>query len=298
MAALAVAEAASDGGDRMMANASSPSSQNSRSPGAAAAASNEHPLLEIDKIGISFGGLKAVQQFSLRLPESGLHGLIGPNGAGKTTVFNLLTGVYHADGGQILLAGQSLAGLKPHEIAAAGIARTFQNIRLFPGLSVLDNVRLAGQLRSRHGLAATLLRTGRYEQEEAAIEQKAHELLDLFDLQDRAAEEAGCLSYGHQRHLEIVRALATGPKVLLLDEPAAGLNSQEKLELARSIQQIRDRFGVAVLLIEHDMGLVMDICERIVVLDHGVTIAEGPPQSIQADPEVIAAYLGSDFRPK
>jgi branched-chain amino acid transport system ATP-binding protein len=264
----------------------------------AAAVASPRALLEVAKIGISFGGLKAVQQFSLRLPAKGLHGLIGPNGAGKTTVFNLLTGVYRPDSGRMTLEGRELVGLKPHQIAAAGIARTFQNIRLFPGLSVLDNVRLAGQLRTRHGLADTLLRTRRYHGEEDAIEAKALELLALFDLQDRAREPADCLSYGHQRHLEIARALATGPQVLLLDEPAAGLNSHEKRELAESIQQIRNQFGVAILLIEHDMGLVMEICERIVVLDHGVTIAEGAPQAIQADPEVIAAYLGSAFRPK
>jgi branched-chain amino acid transport system ATP-binding protein len=275
-------------------SAASPQNLPSRDP----AAANDRALLNVEKIGISFGGLKAVQQFSLSLPEGGLHGLIGPNGAGKTTVFNLLTGVYRPDGGRMQLAGRSLLGLKPHQIAAAGIARTFQNIRLFPSLSVLDNVRLAGQLRTRQRLPSTLLRTRRYRADENAIERRSYELLELFDLQHRATECADGLSYGHQRHLEIVRALATEPKVLLLDEPAAGLNSQEKRELARSIQQIRDRFGVAILLIEHDMGLVMDICERIVVLDHGVTIAEGPPKAIQADPEVIAAYLGSDFAPK
>lgn len=252
------------------------------------------PLLDVDDIGISFGGLKAVQHFSIRLPCGALYGLIGPNGAGKTTVFNLLTGVYQTMGGRMMLDSHSLVGLKPHQVAAAGIARTFQNIRLFPGLNVLDNVRLAGQLRAWHRLSDTLFRTSRYRTEENEIRRKALDLLELFELQHRASEPADCLSYGHQRHLEIVRALATGPKVLLLDEPAAGLNSQEKRELAQSIQQIRDRFGVSILLIEHDMGLVMDICEQIMVLDHGVIIAHGPPKTIQNDPTVITAYLGSE----
>ena len=251
-------------------------------------------LLDVEDIGISFGGLKAVQKFSIHLPRGGLYGLIGPNGAGKTTVFNLLTGVYQTMGGRMMLDSRSLVGLGPHQVAAAGISRTFQNIRLFPGLNVLDNVRLAGQLRARHGLADTLLRTNRYRSEEQEIRRKAMELLEIFDLQHRAEEPADSLSYGHQRHLEIVRALAAGPKVLLLDEPAAGLNSQEKCELAESIRQIRDRFDVAILLIEHDMGLVMDICEQITVLDHGVTIAHGPPKEIQNNSTVITAYLGSE----
>jgi branched-chain amino acid transport system ATP-binding protein len=255
-------------------------------------------LLDVDDIGISFGGLKAVQHFSIRIPRGALYGLIGPNGAGKTTVFNLLTGVYRTMGGRMMLDSRSLVGLKPHQVAAAGVARTFQNIRLFPGLNVLDNVRLAGQLHAKHSLADTLLRTNRYRIEENEIRRKAFELLGLFDLQHRASEPADCLSYGHQRHLEIVRALAAGPKVLLLDEPAAGLNSQEKRELAESIRQIRDRFGVSILLIDHDMGLVMDICEQITVLDHGVIISHGPPTTIQNDPKVITAYLGCEVNNK
>lgn len=250
------------------------------------------PLLAVDAISKSFGGLKAVQQFSLALPGRSLCGLIGPNGAGKTTVFNLLTGVYWPDAGTIRLADLPLAGLKPHQIAAAGLSRTFQNIRLFGELSVVENVLLAQSLRGRPGLTATLLRKAGAISRERSARRQALELLGLFDLQGRADEPARCLPYGHQRKLEIVRALATQPRVLLLDEPAAGMNPQEKRELARTIQHIRETFDVAVLLIEHDMGLVMDICERITVLDHGETIALGTPAEIQADARVIAAYLG------
>ena len=252
------------------------------------------PLLEARGMGISFGGLKAVAQFSLGLPERALYGLIGPNGAGKTTVFNMLTGVYRPDSGEMRLNSQVLTGLKPHQITAAGIARTFQNIRLFGELSVLDNVRLACQVRGQPGLTGTLMRTRQFRQREAEYHDKAWDLLDLFDLRGQADHSSGSLNYGSQRKLEILRALATEPQVLLLDEPAAGMNPQEKIDLAESILRIRDRFGVAVLLIEHDMGLVMKICERITVLDQGQIISEGCPQTVQNDQRVITAYLGEE----
>ncbi len=253
---------------------------------------DKSPILECSHLGIDFGGLRAVDDFNLTIGRTEIAGLIGPNGAGKTTVFNLLTKVYHPTRGTILLDGMDTSGKTTAQINRMGIARTFQNIRLFNDLSVEDNVKIGLHNQEKYSALTGVLRLPKYWRQERAAHERALELLSIFDMQDLADHKAGSLPYGAQRRLEIVRALATNPSLLLLDEPAAGMNPSETAELMENIVKIRDTFQIAILLIEHDMSLVMGICEGICVLNFGRVIAKGTSEEIQANPAVIEAYLG------
>lgn len=249
-------------------------------------------MLDVKNLSISFGGLKAVDDFSITIEKGQLYGLIGPNGAGKTTIFNLLTGVYKPDGGRILLDGKDITGHKAIQINQAGIARTFQNIRLFKELSVLDNVKVGLHNHHKYSTLSGILRLPSYYKVEKEMDGRAMELLKVFDLDKEFDYKASNLPYGKQRKLEIARALATEPKLLLLDEPAAGMNPNETAELMKTIRFVRDHFDMTVLLIEHDMKLVSGICERLTVLNFGHMLAEGPTSEVLSNPEVIKAYLG------
>ena len=251
-------------------------------------------LLEVTNLGIAFGGLQAVAQVDMKIEKGNLYGLIGPNGAGKTTVFNMLTGVYRPTEGDIILDGTNITGKKPETICRAGIARTYQNIRLFNQLTVLDNVKVGLHNQVRYSMFTGIFRLPGYREKERDMNRRAMKLLEIFDLDKEAKLPASSLPYGKQRKLEIARALATNPKLLLLDEPAAGLNPNETEELMNTIKFVRDKFDVAILLIEHDMNFVMGICEHIMVLDYGRIIAEGNGEAIRNNPKVIAAYLGGD----
>lgn len=249
-------------------------------------------LLKVEDLTIRFGGLTAVNKFHISLEKGDLFGLIGPNGAGKTTIFNMLTGIYQPTEGDIKIEDMSIVGLKPYEIVNSGFSRTFQNIRLFKDLSVLDNLKIAYNNQMNYSVVEGIFRLPRFWKEENHAHEECKKLLEIFDLLEYKNTLAKNLPYGKQRKLEIARALATNPKLLLLDEPAAGMNPQETKELMETIHFIRDKFDIAILLIEHDMSLVMEICERITVIDYGSVIAEGTPDEIKSNPDVIRAYLG------
>ena len=251
-------------------------------------------LLEVTNLGIAFGGLQAVAQLDMKMEKGQLYGLIGPNGAGKTTVFNMLTGVYRPTEGDIILDGKNITGQQPAKINQEGIARTFQNIRLFDQMSVLDNVKIGLHNQVKYSMWTGIFRLPGFREKERQMNKQAMQLLKIFDLDKEADLPASSLPYGKQRKLEIARALATNPKLLLLDEPAAGMNPNETAELMETIKFVREKFGVAILLIEHDMSFVMGLCEHIVVLNYGRILAQGDPDTVRNDPKVIAAYLGGE----
>jgi len=251
-------------------------------------------LLELERVNKVFGGLHAVKDVSLKVEPGVVFGLIGPNGAGKTTIFNVITGVYTPDGGRVVFDGQTISGLRPARIAALGVARTFQNIRLFRAMTVEQNVMVAGHHLHTAGPVQAVLRTVAYERDEQALTRRAHELLEVFGLRQHSSDIAGSLPYGSQRRLEIARALMLAPKLLLLDEPAAGMNSQEARELERQIRFLRTEMKLTIVLVEHNMSVVMSVSDVVHVVDHGETIAEGPPEAVKTDPKVLAAYLGQE----
>ncbi|HEX5100580.1 MAG TPA: ABC transporter ATP-binding protein [Polyangiaceae bacterium] len=251
-------------------------------------------LLALDGVDKVFGGLRALRALSFAVEPGAIFGLIGPNGAGKTTIFNVVTGVYRPDGGRVLFDGQDVSGLGPAAIATLGVARTFQNIRLFRAMTVEENVMVAGHKLHKAGLWSAIVRNMAYAEDERTLGTRARELLEVLGLAAQAGDIAGSLPYGSQRRLEIARALMLGPKILLLDEPAAGMNSREALDLERQIRLLRDELGVTIVLVEHNMSVVMSVCDRIHVVDHGETIAEGAPAEIKVHPRVLAAYLGQE----
>ncbi len=251
-------------------------------------------MLSLKSVEKVFGGLRAIGGVSFDVEPQQIFGLIGPNGAGKTTLFNCVTGHYRPDGGDVLFDGRSILGMSPYQVSIGGIGRTFQNIRLFGDMSVIHNVMAAGQHRTKSGVLGAMLRTKRYGEEEAALRKKAEELLDIFELKGMADEPSSSLSYGVQRRLEIARALMLEPKILLLDEPAAGLNSKEANVLKEQIRWLRDKFALTIVLVEHNMQVVMGVCEMVHCVDHGETIAHGTPEEVRNHPAVLAAYLGED----